>query len=209
MSDAKPSLTKAIRSQFAPTLRRDGFSGTAQRYWRVVGDQCQLVEVQGSRHGGQFAVNLGIQPMCIPLRSGATPDPKRLRGMECTFRRRLAVQKSDQWWAHEPNQASMDVAASEARTVYEQVGKCQLDAMAEPSSPINTVTSEAFAARAFDFRGFRNTGALMGLALAQMRKAAGNGAEARAFARIALKEIGDGPGGSGLKAELRELLASA
>jgi hypothetical protein len=30
--------------------------------------------------------------------------------------------------------------------------------------------------------------------------------EARGFAQVALKEIGDGPGGSGLKAGLRELL---
>ncbi|MBL8557469.1 MAG: DUF4304 domain-containing protein [Hyphomonadaceae bacterium] len=209
MTAGSPSLAKAIQAKFAPSLRRDGFSGTGQRYFRVVGGQCQIVEAQGSRSGGKFAINMGIQPMSVPLRSGDVPDPKRMREMECMFRRRLAAQKGDQWWDYEPNQASLDMAVAEACAVYEQVGKRQLDGMAEPTSPINTVTAEAFAARAFDFNGFGNTGILMAWTLAQMRKATGNHAEAGEFARVALKEIGDGAGGSGLKVELRALLAAA
>ncbi len=156
-----------------------------------------------------FAVNLGIQPVSVPLLSGDTPDPKRLREMECMFRRRLAVQKSDQWWSYEGNQASMDAAAEDACAVYEQVGKRQLEAMAEPDSPVNTVTASAFAAGEFDFSGFGNTRVLMAWTLARMRKSAGNEEESRAFARAALEEIGDRPSGSSLKAELRELIASA
>jgi len=208
MTAGSPSLAKAIQAKFAPSLRRDGFSGTGQRYFRVVGGQCQIVEAQGSRSGGKFAINMGIQPMSVPLRSGDVPDPKRMREMECMFRRRLAAQKGDQWWDYEPNQASIDLAVGEACAVYEQVGKRQLDRMAEPTSPINTVTAEAFAARAFDFNGFGNTGIMMAWTLAQMRKATGNNAEAGEFARVALEEIGDGAGGSGLKAELRALLAA-
>ncbi len=206
MSGTKPSFAKAIQEQFAPILRRDGFSGSAQRYWRVVGGQCQLVEIQGSRSGGKFAVNMGIQPVAVPLLSGEPVEPKRLREMECLFRRRLAIQKGDQWWDYQPNQQSMDDAAREACSVYERIGKQQLEAMAQPSSPINTVTPEAFAARSFDFYGFGNTGVLMAWTLAHLRKATGNSVEARSFARIALNEIGDGAAGSGLKAELRELL---
>jgi hypothetical protein len=209
MTDPQPSLPKAIQSQFAPVLRRDGFSGTGQRYWRLLGGQCQLVEIQGRRHGGKFAVNLGIQPMSVSLLSGEMPDPKRVREMECMFRKRLAVQNGDQWWDYLPNQQSMDSAAHDACVVYEQVGKRQLELMAEPDSPINTVTPEAFAARSFNFNGFRNTVVLMAWTLAHMRKATGNSIEARDFAQAALNEVGDGPGGSGLKAELRELLESA
>ncbi|MEQ1809872.1 MAG: DUF4304 domain-containing protein [Terricaulis sp.] len=200
MTAGSPSLAKAMQAKFAPALRRDGFSGTGQRYFRVIGGQCQIVEAQGSRSGGKFAINMGIQPMSVPLRSGDVPDPKRMREMECMFRRRLAAQKGDQWWDYEPNQASIDMAVGEACAVYEQVGKGQLNSMAEPTSPINTVTAEAFAARAFNFNGFGNTGIMMAWTLAQMRKATGSNAEAGAFARVALEEIGDGPGGSGLKA---------
>jgi hypothetical protein len=209
VSDPKPSLAKAIQSQFAPTLRRDGFSGTSQRYWRVVGGQCQLVEVQASRHGGKFAVNMGIQPMSVPLLSGEVPEPKRIRALDCLFRRRLAIQQGDQWWDYQPNQLSMDASARAASAVYEQVGSGQLEFMAQPSSPMNTLTPEAFAAGTFDFKGFSNTGVLMAWTLAHMRKATGKNAEAREFAQVALKEIGDKSGGSGLKAELRELLETA
>lgn len=126
--------------------------------------------------------------------------------MECMFRRRLAIQTGDQWWDYQPNQPSMNAAASEACAVYEQVGKRQLETIVQPNSPMNTVTPEAFAASSFDFNGFGNTGVLMAWTLAHMRRAAGNIAEARGFAQIALNEIGDGAGGSGLRAELRQML---
>jgi len=208
MNAPKPTVAKAIQSQFAPTLRRDGFSGTGQRYWRVVGGQCQLVEVQGSRYGGKFAVNMGIQPMSVPLSSGEFPQPKRMREMQCVLRKRLAIQRGDQWWGYQPNQPGMDAAGRAACAVYEQVGKDQLEFMAQANSPLNTLTPEAFAARAYDFKGFGNTGILMALTLAQMRKATGNSAEARGFAQFALEEIGDRRTGSALKAELRALLES-
>lgn len=206
MSDPKPNLAKAIQSQFAPILRRDGFSGTGQRYWRVVGGQCHVVEVQGSRYGGKFAVNMGIQPMSVPLRSGEIREPKRMRDVDCMFRRRLAIERADQWWDYQPHQQSMDTAARAACAVYEQVGRGQLELMAQPNSPINTLTPEAFAARSYDFKGFGNTSVLIAWTLAHMRKAAGNSAEAHAFAQVALEEIGDKPVGSALVAELRELL---
>ena len=206
VGEPKPSLAKAIQSQFAPTLRRDGFSGTSKRYWRVVGSQCQVVEVQGSRSGGKFAVNMGIQPMLVPLLWGGAPEPKRIREMDCLFRRRLAIQRGDQWWDYELNQLSMDAAVRDACAVYEQVSRGQLEFLAQTNSPMNTLTPEAFAARTFDFKGFGNTGVLMAWTLAHMRKAAGKNAEARGFAQVALKEIGDGPGGSSWIAGLRELL---
>lgn len=209
MSDDRPSLAKAMQTQLAPTLRRDGFSGTGQRYWRVLGGQCQVVEAQGSRYGGKFAINMGVHPLSVPTRSGDAPEPKRIKEMECMFRTRLAASKGDQWWDYGRTQASIDEAARDACAVYERVGKAQLDSIAKSDSPINTLTAKAFAARAYNFNGFGNTRILTALTLAQMRKAAGDNKEAAEFARIALEEIGDGAGGSGLKAELRELLESA
>jgi hypothetical protein len=70
---------------------------------------------------------MGIQPMSVPLRLGGAPQPKYMRGMECLFRRRLAVQRSDQWWDYQPKQLSMDDAARDACAVYEQVGRGQLE----------------------------------------------------------------------------------
>jgi hypothetical protein len=208
MSALKPTLARAIQNKFAPTLRRDGFSGTGQRYWRVIGGQCQLIEVQGSRYGGKFAVNIGIQPMSVALRSGEPPNPRRIREMSCVFRRRLAAHGSDQWWDYQPNQTSMDVAACAACGVYEQVGRRQLDFMAQADSPINSLTPEDFAAGEYDFMGFGNTRALTALTLAYIRRAAGHGGQARGFAQIALDQIGDRVTGSALKPELNNLLRS-
>lgn len=206
MSDSKPSLVKAIRRHLAPVLRSEGFLGTGQRYWRVVGGQCHVIAVQGSRYGGKFAINMGIQPMSIPLRSGETPEPQRIREMECLFRRRLTLQHADQWWDYQPNQSSMDAAIRDASIVYEQIGKCQLEFMSKPDSPMNTLTPEAFASSTYDFKGFGNSAFLMAWALAHMRMASGKRAEAQGFVEVALKEIGDGPIGSALEIELRELL---
>ena len=125
------------------------------------------------------------------------------------FRRRLAIQRSDQWWDYGPNQLSMDAAAHSACAVYERVGRDQLDLMAQSNSLLNTLTPKAFAEGGFDLKGFANTRVLMAWTLAHMRKAEGRTAEARGFAELALKIIGDGRTGSALKASLRELLMCA
>jgi hypothetical protein len=61
MNAPKPTVARQFKAN-SPMLRPDVFSGTGQRYWRVVGGQCQLVEVQGSRYGGKFAVNMRHSP---------------------------------------------------------------------------------------------------------------------------------------------------
>lgn len=152
---------------------------------------------------------MGIQPLPVPLRSGNELQPKRIRERECLFRRRLAIQECDQWWDYQPNQQSMDAAARNACAVYEKVGKEALAHIAHSVSPMNTLTPEAFATGTFDLMGFGNTRVLMALALAHMRKAAGRHVEAREFAQIGLKEIGDSPAASGLRAELDELHRTA
>jgi hypothetical protein len=112
-------------------------------------------------------------------------------------------------WDYQPDQLSIDAAARDACAAYEQVGRGQLEFLAEPNSPMNTLTPEAFTAGTFDFKGFGNTVVLTTWTLTRMRKAAGKNTEARGFAELALKEIGDGLEGSSLKAGLRKLLETA
>jgi hypothetical protein len=208
MGDAKPSLAKAIQRQFAPALRRDGFSGTAQRYWRVVGEQAQIVQIQGSRSGGKFAVNLAIHPLVVPMHDGQFADPKHLQEYYCLLRRRLAVQGGDQWWPFEATQASMDEAAQQACVVYEQVGRSQFAAVLAANASLYTVTPEQFAKRQFKF-GFGNTLLVMVWGLAHMRKAAGDRVASQGFAKLGLDMIGEGPGGAGLRNDLQALIETA
>lgn len=206
MSTDKSSLVKAMRAQFAPALRGDGFLGTGQRYWRVINEQAQVLEAQGSSSGGKFAVNLGVQPVLVPLLSGDLSQPKNLRVADCLFRRRLALQSGDQWWEYAPDQSSIDEAVKQACHVYVQVGRQQLNSVAAPASHLHAVSAEAFAVGHFDFQGFGSTKILMAWALAHMRNAAGNHTEAAKFAHLVLEYIGDGAAGRNLRADILDFL---
>jgi hypothetical protein len=206
MSTDKPSLAKAMQTKFAPVLRGDGFLGSGQRYWRVINEQAQVLEAQVSSSGGKFAVNLGLQPVLVPLRSGDFSKPKSLRATDCLFRRRLAHENADQWWEYAPDQSSIDEAVKQACHVYVQLGRQQLNSVAAPASHLNAVSAEAFAAGHFDFQGFGNTKILMVWSLAQMRKAAGHNAEAVKFAQLALEYIGDGAAGRSLRTDILDFL---
>lgn len=195
-----------MRAQFAPAVRGDGFLGSGQRYWRVINEQAQVLEAQVSSSGGKFAVNLGLQPVLVPLLSGDLFQPKNLRVADCLFRKRLAHENSDQWWEYTPDQSCIDEAVKQACHVYVQTGRQQLNSIAAPTSPLNTVSAKAFAAGEFDFHGFGNTKILMAWSLAQMRKTAGHNAEAFKFAQLALEYIGDGAAGRNLRTDILDFL---
>jgi Domain of unknown function (DUF4304) len=63
----------------------------------VAGNLIHAIQVQGWRHGGKFAINLGIHPLAIRDVHGKAPDPARITAYDCEFRRRLAKSGSDQW----------------------------------------------------------------------------------------------------------------
>jgi hypothetical protein len=101
MSTHIASLEVAIRKCLAPCLREDGFAGSGRTFRRVLNGWIQVVNVQGSRYGGRFSINLGLQPLAIPDVVGNVPDPKKIREELCEFRRRLSESGADQWWTHD------------------------------------------------------------------------------------------------------------
>ena len=70
MGSSTLRLESSIRDHLAPVLRNDGFSGSGRTFRRVLGDLIHLCSVQGSRHGGELAVNLGIREAGQPERGG-------------------------------------------------------------------------------------------------------------------------------------------
>lgn len=197
-----PRLESSIKKHFAPVLRVDGFAGSGRTFRRVLGDLIQVVNVQGSRYGGRFAVNMGIQPLCIPDVVGDTPDPKKISEPSCEFRRRLSESGRDQWWEHDAAKESMDAAVKAAAAVYCVKGRPILNAFAGPMSPLMKTTPEAYESGQFDFHGFGSTNVRMALALARYRKARGDVAAAKRFASIGLASVGSG---LALLNELRDL----
>jgi hypothetical protein len=171
-------------------LRVDGFTGAGRTYRRIRDGWIQLVNVQGSRYGGEFAINLAVHPLMIPDLRGEVPNQKRVTAGLCEFRRRLTETRSDQWWKHDHTVAGMTKAMREAAELYRRIGRPLIERVSGPGSPLMTVTASEFAAGTYDFAGFASTEARMALALARLRSDAGCAEEARSFARYGLEHIG-------------------
>jgi hypothetical protein len=200
-----PRLEASIRYHFSPILKSDGFSGSGRTFRRILGSVIHVVNVQGAREGGKFAVNLGIQPLCIPDVLGAVPNPTRITAELCEFRRRLCESKGDQWWEHEASKASMDAAVQQAAAVYTAIGRNLFFEQSGPVAALHRLTPEQFADGHYSLSGFGSTKVRMARSLALMRRSAGNLRDASAFADIALSNLGSA---RGLRQEL-ELLRSS
>jgi hypothetical protein len=191
MAKSPYRLEMSIKKYFAPILRGDGFSGSGRCYRRVAGDLIQVVQVQGSRNGGKFAVNLAIQPIAVPDVLGNAPNPAHIRDELCEFRRRLSELRADQWWEHDGSEESIDAAVLRAVAVYSVHGRKVFAEQSDTRSSLHTITPEQFESGRYRFSGFANTEVRMARALALMRKASGSVDQARAFARIGLARVGN------------------
>jgi len=203
---ARQTLETSIRSRLAPLLREDGFVGSGRTFRRIGENLICVVQVQGSQSGGRFAVNLGVHPTCMQSDLPNSGDARKIRPENCAFRRRLSADETDQWWSYDADPESMDAAVGAAAEVYVTTGRPAFAGMADPGSPIWTVTPQEFAGQSPVLFGFMSTPVLMARALALMRLAAGSRQDATGFAQHALDLIGDGSGGAGLRAELRQIV---
>ena len=203
MSSPTPRLEQSIRAHLVPRLQEDGFKGSGRTFRRLANGFIQLVSIQGSRYGGQFAINLGIHPVSMPAVLGNAPDPKKITEPDCEFRRRLSESGTDQWWQHEATEPSMDAAVAAAAGVYVRIARPMLDRLAAPDSPILTLQPQEMPSFRERFCGFGSTEVRVALALAMLRKSAGDLPAARAFAAYGLANVGQA---TSLRAKLEEIL---
>jgi hypothetical protein len=204
MSTAAPRIETAIREHLAPVLRADGFAGSGRTFRRTVAGWIQVLGVQGSRNGGEFAVNLALQPAALPDVLGNAPDPKKITEDLCEFRRRMSEsERSDMWWSHKSTAESLATAVREMVGAYERTGRRLLDDATAKGSDLNTVSATDFAAGKFNFLGFGSTHCRIAFALARMRESEGQRADAVAFAKHALEHVG---GAVSLKAQIKTFL---
>jgi len=84
----------------------------------------------------------------------------------------------------------MDTAVLAAASVYTTFGRRLFAEQSGAESPLHTVTPAQFDAGHYSFSGFRSTKVRMARSLALMRQSIGNLADASAFARIALANLG-------------------
>ncbi|WP_374088039.1 DUF4304 domain-containing protein [Methylomicrobium lacus] len=192
MNTCTPRIESAIREHLAPVLRADGFAGSGRTFRRVAGQWIHVVNIQVWRYGGQFAVNLAVQPMAIPQVCGNTPDSKKITEELCEFRRRMSEsqEREDRWWQHDSTDASMASAVQDATATYTQVGRHLLNDATAKDADLNTVTPSEFAKGNFNFLGFGSTECRMAFALARLRRAQGQLDDSRAFAAHAFQSAG-------------------
>jgi hypothetical protein len=202
MSSFTPRLETSIRTYLLPHLKEDSFTGSGRTFRRVTNGWIQVVNVQGSRYGGQFAVNLGIHPTLIPDVLGIIPDVKKFTEPQCEFRRRLAESGGDQWWKHDATQESMDAAVIAAAEVYARIGRPLMALAGGLDCPFNSLTAQDFSMGGYKSLGFGSTNVRMALALARLRKAEGKLSESKAFAAYGLAHVGSA---GSLSAELKRL----
>jgi hypothetical protein len=91
-----------LKRDFVPVIRADGFKGSGTTFRRALTDRIDVVNIQGSRSGGQCCVNLAVHFTFLPSAGGGRlPDWKKLKEYECAFRNRLhEVDEADLWWTY-------------------------------------------------------------------------------------------------------------
>ena len=75
----------------APTLRSLGFKGSGQNYRKRTGDAVMVVSFQKSSGGERFYVNFGVQPMCVPTKTGTETGVEAAHNAAGSARIRLHV----------------------------------------------------------------------------------------------------------------------
>ena len=181
-----PRLETALRSILVPILKKDGFRGSGRKYYKHSGQWLQLLNVQGSRYGGSFAVNLAIHYATAPDLVGNPPDPAKMTEAHCELRRRLAEDRADMWWKHESSTESMFEAVQSASAMYEKVGRKYF---ANAIETLDSMTAEALSHGSYDLQGFHPGVPRLGLALARIRKLQGRATESQMFAAVALRNL--------------------
>lgn len=190
MPAGAPRLESSIRKCFLPYLKEDGFRGSGRTFRRVINDWIQVVNFQGSMYGGQFAINLGLHHVHLPIISGPILNPEKIREYECGFRRRLSDSDLDKWWKHDSTESSMDAAVTDAAEVYLSVGRPLLNNLGALESAFDSVTPGLLDSKGIGFLGFTAGGdVLTALALARLRKLQRRQTESKAFAAYGLTRL--------------------
>lgn len=192
-----------IKVHLAPELRAEGFTGSGRTFRRTRDGQIHVVNIQGSSYGGQFAINLAIQPVAVPDVLGNAPAPKKIAESACEFRRRLSESGADQWWRYD-DQASLERAMNDAAKVYVAYGRPVFDTMSMQPSPLDTMKVEHLVEGPMEFSGFGITNVRLALVLARLREVEGRIPDAVSFATYGLEHA---ISAFGLRSELERIAA--
>ena len=184
---------KTVLEALAGPIREWGYRGSGQNYRRVVDDIIFVINIQKSRDGDHFFVNMGGQPTAIDDDADRAPNPRTAKEYECVFRQRLSGRWQRVLSADEI--VALTRALDDARRDFER-----------SVLEVRELSREGRAQELFDRRRNMGTGARATLVLARLLAADGHSAGARELAEHAI--VGAGDGAVGLRYAAERLLAS-
>jgi len=190
-SDGSKVLDVALKECFAPQLREDGFRGSGRNYRRIRGDLIHAVNIQGSKYGGEFAVNLGVHLAFLPDVVGNEVVPSKFTEMLCEFRGRMCDRGVDQWWSYQSTPESAVRAVLEMAEVWKRRGRLQLEALGDYPRDFARITPEDLRSGAYDFGGLGTTTARLALVFSRIRAHEGRRADVEAFVKFGLSIAGN------------------
>lgn len=197
-SETGKLVDSVLKHTLDPVLRADGFTGARRTYRRCAGELIHVFNVQGSRYGGEFFVNLGVHLTFLPNVIGQAVDPKRIDEPECEFRTRMSSS-----WVHGADLSSIEKAVTDLVRTYENHGRGLFAMLANYPADFARVTPAGLENHFPEvLGGFGSTIARMSLVFARIHQREGSQAVAKSFAELGLAHLGQG---TGLRAELQRI----
>jgi len=190
-TDERKLFFGALRDVLGPELRRDGFRGSGANYRRFRAPVIHVINIQGSRYGGECCVNFGIHLSLLPTIVGQAANPGKLTEPECEFRWRLAPDgQRDQWWAYGSDEASAKASAAHLVELYRDRGRPLLNGWLEfPGRFAEVTVKDLEDGRPEALPGFPTT-VRAALAFARINAHLNQPDRAREFARFGLNHLG-------------------
>ncbi|HWB03322.1 MAG TPA: DUF4304 domain-containing protein [Verrucomicrobiales bacterium] len=196
-----------VKRLLKPVLVAEGFQASGATYRRALGEVIHVLTLQGSLHGGQCCVCLGIHLTFLPPAGSANAcDPTKITEPECEFRTRLAPSgETDYWWSYGLTGEAARSSVESILRLYREVGEPYFNRFSKfPNDFIHVTPALLATDSSLPFPG-RSTEVRRALALSRIALHAGRVSDAREFAEFGLARVG---AAAALKKEFRKILLS-
>ena len=192
--EPKEAFFDTIKREFAPRLRDVGFKGSGQDFRRVSDEIIQAVNIQGRRHGGSCALNIGLHATFLPAGwQGELPNISKIKEIDCEFRGRVTPNEgADYWWEYG---STPDFAIRSARHLAEtffDVAIPEFEKLASVKALIDWLPIDAVIRGDYMTQFELQTICRALLAMARTHQHLGNREDAKAFAAAGLARVGRG-----------------
>ena len=181
-----------LKRDLAPLLRGDGFKGSGTTFRRINGEVIHVINIQGSKYGGQCCVNLGLHYSFLPTAGGdRVTDPKKLREYHCDFRDRVhEAHESDHWWPYGTTEAESEASIANLLDMYRRRGASFFKEFEPFPAVFEKITPAELDAGDLSKFPIEMTQLHAAITIARIMEHLGQTAKCRRFAEVGLRHLG-------------------